>query len=69
MQNLAKNVQILAKNGQKSDFSQNEPDRRIPDQVFWIQYRSIWQVFWIQHSIWVKELQKPQTRPSVKLKY
>ena len=58
MQNLAKNTQFLAKNGQKPDFSQNGDDRRIPDQVFWI-----------QHSIWVKELQKPQTRPSVKLKY
>ena len=39
MQNLAKNAQFF---GQKSGFSQNGPDRRILDQVFWI-----------QHSIWV----------------
>ena len=57
MQNLAKNAQFLTKNGQTSDFSQNGTDRRIPDQVFWIQY-----------SIWVWELQKPQKGPSVKLK-
>ena len=36
MQNLAKTAQFLAKNGQKSSFSQNGPDRRISDQVFWI---------------------------------
>ena len=34
MQNLPKNAQFLAKNGQKTDFSQNGPDRQIPDQVF-----------------------------------
>ena len=33
---------FLAKNGQKLDFSQNGPDKRIPDQIFWI-----------QHSIWI----------------
>ena len=49
---------IFGQNGQKLGFSQNGPDSRISDQVFWI-----------QHSIWVQELQKLQTRPSVKLKY
>ena len=33
MQNLAKNGQFLTKNGQNPGFSQNGPDRRIPDQV------------------------------------
>ena len=32
--------------GQELDFSQNGPNRRIPDQVFWI-----------QHSIWIQKLQ------------
>ena len=32
----------LAQNGQKPDFSQNGPDRRIPDQIFWNQHHLIW---------------------------
>ena len=52
---FANNGQILAK---KSDFSQNGPDRRITDKVFWI-----------QHLIWIYEVQKPQMRTSVFFSY